>query len=150
MTDIVDLEALEFFNRISGRLAIKLSEEPQRAAPHMLNLVSPPSARVTNVSFVAQVLEQDKFRDLTEAEWSRVVLRTPDIRMRSGEAEDTVVRHSAPNGREFTVRDLANAIEETERQARGDSNWMGGVDVHHIFFEGITFEEGAWYIGWGS
>jgi hypothetical protein len=29
--------------------------------------------------------------------------------------------------------------------------WLGGVDVHHVFFEGIKLgDDGVWGTGWGS
>ena len=47
--------------------------------------------------------------------------------------------------------DLLRAIEETERQTRGQSKWFDGVDVHHCFFEGIALaDDGTWSIHWGS
>ena len=63
----------------------------------------------------------------------------------------TVIEHAPADGLTFTVRDLAKAVEETERHARGDTEWFGGVDVHHRFFEGIRMDEaGVWHISWGS
>jgi hypothetical protein len=147
-----DDDALRFFNSLSGRLVIELSEPPQPVSPGMLNLASPPTARLRSLSLVMQVLvdvESAELRDLTDSEWNRVVLRSPVIRMR-GE-EESVVEHRAVEGTAFTVRDLAAAIAETERQTRGQTEWLGGIDVHHIYFEGIELEEdGVWFISWGS
>ncbi|MGA9520488.1 MAG: hypothetical protein WBV82_03435 [Myxococcaceae bacterium] len=76
-------------------------------------------------------------------------MREPLIRLR-GEAGDPV-EHRAPNGKHFTVRELVKAVEETERQSRSRSNWLGGIDVHHVYFEGIHPEnDGTWSIAWGS
>ena len=62
-----------------------------------------------------------------------------------------VVEHSAPNGNSFTIQDMIIAIEVTERKSRGSSEWLGGIDVHHIYFEGIhQNENGDWEIPWGS
>ena len=34
---------------------------------------------------------------------------------------------------------------------QGNSEWFGGVDVHHVFFEGIHLaDDGVWDIYWGS
>jgi hypothetical protein len=60
-----------------------------------------------------------------------------------------VTEHVADGGA-FTVRDLAGAIATTERASRGSSEWFGGIDVHHVFFEGIEDDDGAWRICWGS
>ncbi len=60
------------------------------------------------------------------------------------------VRHTQPDC-EFTVRDVLEAVEETERQTRGQTAWFGGIDVHHVYFEGFDGEEDdVWLIGWGS
>jgi hypothetical protein len=155
-----DEAGLAFFNSLSGRLDIRLSEPAQPRARGSLNLVAPPSARVEAVSLSLQVIEDldddapldlmDEPRELTEAEWSRVVLRLPAIRMR-GENGDAVIEHPAPDGAVFTVRDLAAAIAETELRTRGGTDWLGGIDVHHIYFEGIELEEdGVWAAVWGS
>ncbi len=51
----------------------------------------------------------------------------------------------------FTVRELLQAVEDTERQTRGKSDWFDGVDIHHVYFEGLHEEEpGIHTIYWGS
>ncbi len=142
----IDDEALEFFNDLSGVLEIELTEPPQKAAPHLLNLVAPKTARIKSVAMRLR----DGDRELAEDEWSRVVIRAPRIRMRSVDTDEIVIDHDAPNGSTFTVRDLANAIAKTERDSREHGEWLGGVDVHHIFFEGIELEGDVWTICWGS
>jgi hypothetical protein len=146
----VDEEALHFFNRLSGRLHIDLSEPAQPVAKGWLNLAAPPTARLERASLTMQVLEDDELRELTDDEWKRVVLRAPAVRM-VGENQKSVVEHQAPDGVAFTVRDLAAAIAETETQTRGGTEWLGGIDVHHIYFEGLELDEdGVWSITWGS
>jgi hypothetical protein len=150
MTVEVDDEGLRFFNALSGRLDIALSEPAQPISKGLQNLAASPSARVERVSLTMRVLEDKELRNLTDEEWARVVLRTPVIRM-SGNDGKRVVGHGAPNGATFTVRDLAAAIAETETQTRGETKWFGGIDVHHIYFEGLTLDkDGVWFIVWGS
>ena len=62
------------------------------------------------------------------------------------------ITHAAPNGREFTLRDVLAAVEETEKRTRSLTDWFGGIDVHHVFFEGLTKSEkdDSWTICWGS
>lgn len=147
---VLDDEALYFFNHLSGKLKIELTEPAQQAAPNLLNLVAPKTARIVRVDFELEVFEDDESRPLTEAEWSRVVLRTPHIKMGSLDTPETVLDIEAPNGKEFTVRDLQQAIARTEHVSREDGEWMGGVDVHHVYFEGIELENDVWSICWGS
>lgn len=146
MKQDVDEDALEFFSGLSGVLRIELTEPAQKTAPHMLNLAAPPTARITSVTLELSVDD----RDLTAEEWSRVVIRAPRIRMRSVDTDEIVIDHDAPDGATFTVRNLADAIAKTERDSREHGEWLGGVDVHHIFFEGIELEDGVWTICWGS
>jgi hypothetical protein len=146
----VDDDALEFFNGLSGRLEIELTEPAQKAAPHLLNLVAPKSARIKSVAMELHVYEGEDHRELTDDEWARVVIHAPRIHMRSVDTEEIVIDHDASDGATFTVRNLADAIAKTERDSREHGEWLGGVDVHHIFFEGIELEDGVWTICWGS
>ena len=144
-------DGLAFFKSLSGHLDIELTEKPAPIIEGLYNLAAPPAAKVTSIALRLEVFERDKgeARPLTDEEWNRVVLRAPSIRIR-GASED-VVEHQAPNGEWFTVREMAKAIEETERQTRGGSEWFDGIDVHHVFFEGIELEQdGAWLACWGS
>jgi hypothetical protein len=145
-----DADALAFFNDLSGRLKITLTEPAKPASERVMNLVAAPTSRIADVAMVMEV-RRPEYRDPTDDEWARVVVRAKTIRMRSDTAEHVVVDHAAPNGEHFTVRDLRSAIAETEQRGRGDSKWIGGVDVHHVYFEGIVLgADGVWTIRWGS
>lgn len=111
-------------------------------------MTAPPTARVTSVRFDVSVHEHEDTRDLTEQELASVAFAGPRIALRS---EGGVVEHEAPNGKDFTVRDLVRAIEETERRTRDQTERLGGVDIHHVFFEGLGENgNGTWTIRWGS
>ena len=93
--------------------------------------------------------DTEEFRDLTPEEFDSLAFRESHIKLRGESGE--VVSHNAPNGTFFTVQQLLQAVEETERQTRDQSEWLGGVDVHHCYFEGISLDDdGAWGIYWGS
>jgi len=140
---------MEFLNTLSGTLEIELTEAPERIAPNLDNMKAPASARIERLALKAQVFENDDLRPLTEEELERVVWQGPEIRL-IGE-NGAAVAHRAPNGKSFTVREVLAAIEETERQTRGSSEWFGGIDVHHVFFEGLEQEDdNCWQILWGS
>jgi hypothetical protein len=146
---MLDRPELAFFNKLSGILHIELTEPAQPYAPHVLNLQASPDARITSLRFDAQVFERGELRPLTEDELASIAFAAPQIRLRGDTGEE--VAHDAPNGEHFTVRDLIRAVELTELRTRGSSEWLGGVDVHHIFFEGISLEQdGTWAICWGS
>jgi hypothetical protein len=155
---MIDEEAFEFFNQgLDAALVIELSEPTSQVASYVINQVASPSAKITNMSMDVEVIEKEDedeedetYRQLTEAEWKRVVLRTPVLRMR-GLGSDRIFEHSAPDGATFTIRDLVAAIVETERQSRQESEWLGGIDAHHVHFAGMNCDEnGVWNIDWDS
>jgi hypothetical protein len=133
---------------IYGRLHITLTEPPGRITPKLTNLKAPATATISAVKLEPYVYENGDSRALTEDELATVAFDGPEIVIRNLTGS---VRHAAPSRAGFTVRDLLAAVEETERQTRGKSSWFGGVDVHHLFFEGLYLQEdGAWSIAWGS
>ena len=143
---------LEFFNSVTGNLEIELTEPPEQIAD-LLNQRATPDARITSLSLKPEFYdpETDDFRPLTSAELESLAFEGKSIKLRSESGH--VVEHQAPDGEFFTVRQLLAAVEETERQTRDRSEWLGGVDVHHCFFEGIHPDEeddDVWEIYWGS
>lgn len=141
---------LEFFNKLSCILEIELSV-PTEPIGNLSNVRATPESEIKSLMLAATVYNRDleTFRELTVDELQSVAFHKPQIVLR-GESGG-VTMHEAPNGECFTVQDLLNAVAETERQTRGKSTWFGGVDVHHIFFEGIhEADDGVWEIHWGS
>ena len=141
---------LQFFNSLSGTLVIQL-DVPAEPIGRLLNLRASPDARLIRLELRAEVFNRDtkEFRPLTPQELDGIAFRGTCIRLQSEDGEP--VSHDAPNGAFFSVRELLSAVEETERQSRDQSEWLGGVDVHHVFFEGIHSDEGdVWEIDWGS
>ncbi len=141
---------LEFFNSLSGTLVIELTV-PAEPGADTYNLRASPEAQISNLRLHTEVFtpDTDDFRDLTPDELDSVAFRGDQINLcgQSGE----VVAHDAANGESFTVRELLHAVEETERRTRDRSEWLGGVDVHHCFFEGLHLaDDGVWDIYWGS
>jgi hypothetical protein len=142
---------LEFFNSLSGKLEIELDLPAEPIAKDLLNLRASPNARIVRLELRAEVFNPDteEFLPLTAAELDALAFRANSIPLRSEDGE--VILHAAPNGSHFTVRELLRAVEETERRTRANSEWFGGVDVHHLYFEGIhPGEDDVWEIYWGS
>jgi hypothetical protein len=141
---------LQFFNSLSGKLKIELTAPPERIG-NLDNVRAAPDAKIKSLNFAVEVFnrETETARQLTSEELQSVAFRDSRITLR-GEGGGTVA-HQAPNGKFFTVQDLLKAVEDTERQTRDQSEWFDGVDVHHVYFEGIHLGEGnVWEIYWGS
>ncbi|EYF07290.1 hypothetical protein [Chondromyces apiculatus] len=129
-------------------LRIRLSEPTEQIAEGLMNQKASPTATIKSLKLHPSVFENDDLRDLTPEEMDQVAFDEPEIRLRGYGDE---VRHRAPDGKRFTVRDLIAAIEATELKTRHQSEWFEGIDTHHTFFEGIRQQEdGSWKIRWGS
>lgn len=148
----MDHPELDFFNSLSGKLNIQL-DQPATPVGGLLNLQASPDAQIVRLELKVQVFEPDTetFREVTAEELDSVAFQGASIHLQSEDGD--VVAHNASNGSYFTVRELLRAVEETERQTRGHSDWLGGIDVHHVFFEGIhpsDEEDDVYEIYWGS
>jgi hypothetical protein len=130
---VPDDDALELPSSISGRLEVELSEPAVPLAPNLHMFRAPTNATIHRVALLVEIYDDD------DADEGRAL------------TDEELVRHRAPDGICFTLRDVLAAVEETERQTRGASDWQGGIDVHHVFFEGIYLEDNdIWTIHWGS
>lgn len=66
-----------------------------------------------------------------------------------------VIEFHAPNGAYFTHKCLVDAIVSLENQTRKKTNWFGGIDTHHVYYEGLcpdfgAGEAGVYEVMWGS
>lgn len=147
--ECVDYEEMEFFNSIGGTLEVKLTQEPEPMKNLPGNKVAK-KAEIISIKLKPEIYveETDSFRQLTDVELNTIAFNQPSIELVSQSNE--VVEHKASNKKYFTVKELLNAVELTEKQTRKNSDWFGGVDVHHIFFEGVYCENGKRLIYWGS
>jgi len=139
----------DFNKKFSGILEIEMSE-PTVSVNGLANQRSGANAGIKKLSLSAEVYEEDadSFRSPTNAELDEVVLERPTVTLRSFGHD---VEHVAPDGKRFTARDLLMAVEETERRTRSETEWFGGIDVHHVFFEGLhEAKDGALRVSWGS
>ena len=51
----------------------------------------------------------------------------------------------------FSVKELLKNLVLFEKENRPHTEWFGGIDCHHVFFEGIfKVKGGAYSISWGS
>jgi hypothetical protein len=147
-----DHPELDFFNSLSGKLTIQL-DKPATPIGGLLNLQASPDAQIVRLELKVEVFDPDTEtrRPITQEEFDSVAFQGASIQLKS--EDGNAVSHNAPNGSYFTVRDMLRAVEETERQTRGQTEWLGGIDVHHIYFEGIhpcEEEDGVYEIYWGS
>ncbi|KAJ3025452.1 hypothetical protein HK097_006681 [Rhizophlyctis rosea] len=103
-----------------------------------------------------EIFERDhnRFRPLTNAEWDSIAYDAPEIKLGDFDEDPYYQTFTAPNGRNFTVRELVQVVKKYEQGARNrefedDYEWeaIKGIDNHHIHFEGLKGgRNGVWYI----
>lgn len=136
---------------ISATLEIFLDKEPIEIGDGLMNLKALPSSKIKSLSLNVRGVYTDDFQleNITDDVLNTTVYDKPELSLKG--LAGIVVEHVSPNNKCFTVQDVLNAVEETERQTRDKTEWFGGVDVHHVFFEGIGLDEDdIGNIWWGS
>ena len=150
---------------LSFTLHIETDKEPKQF-PGMLNQYCEKDTKVVKITvphvfkygeedydlFADELEERDEFCDdlveLSDKELDVCAYKSKSIRLSCGE-------YFAPEGKDyFSIKDLLQAIcenEETDR-AREENLWFGGIDCHHIFFEGMSLDcwGNYYHVSWGS
>ena len=113
----MSISELEFFNNLSGRLAIELTEPAQPMAG-LSNLQASPDAKMIKATLSAEVFLEDEgtFRSLSSEELKSIAYPEKEIKLRAESGD--VVTHAAPNGAHFTVAELLKAVELGTRIGR--------------------------------
>ncbi|KAJ3048900.1 hypothetical protein HK097_010108 [Rhizophlyctis rosea] len=147
----------DLFNKLS--FTLQMTFEPgQKGAfmPPLVNQFVKPDALPTRIYIDAsgvQIWQKGggKLRSPTSEEWDSVALDAPEITFRSEAEGEPKKTFRAANGKWFSVRELVGVVEKWEQEDRVRSDWFGGVDAHHIFFEGVEIgDDGFAFVAWGS
>jgi hypothetical protein len=133
---------------------------PTQISPNLLNHCENPKSSIIGISHT-ELIDFDKHDSykhellkLTEEELNQTGFIGDEITVSDGNrGGDTEITYLSKDG-QFTVLELVKVIVEFEKVARSNSDWFGGVDTHHRFFEGISSftHDGAVVhtIRWGS
>lgn len=150
MSECFDIDSL------SCRLIVDMDQAP-RAIEGTLNQSEKPGAQVIccKMGIPAFFTEDDDLVDLTPLQLSSkaCVESTPlpaTIYLSSTTGQDMQVKFTAVNGAWFTVQEVLDAIGAFETAARVQTDWYGGIDTHHVMFEGLEGKDGHYMICWGS
>jgi hypothetical protein len=124
---------MRIINRIDNILQVYLDDDNQFIS--------------CKINYPLTTFVNDQLIPLTEAELDTTVLNEQTITFR----DDTFTRTYTNIEGYFTVRSLFEIIEQYENEHRPLTNWFGGIDCHHRFFEGIwKSADGTYEIWWGS
>merc|ERR1712150_155897 len=134
---------------------LKMDIETYQLNEQLLNKFVKPDATIKSVSIMdIQKFVEDDLVDLTADELNEVCLEGKEVtfvKEKSQFHEGFSKTFRNENG--FTVRQIFDIVEEFEMQARPLNKWFGGIDAHHIYFEGfdkIDGKDNHYRINWGS
>jgi hypothetical protein len=125
-------------NKLCGELHVETTQEPYFVAG-LLNRFEQPGTKVVECKMAdpIRMFVDGDFKDLTPTEKTYVACNGttpfgPSIAFYGHEAT-----HEASNGKWLTVMEFLDAVGKHETATRGSSDWFGGVDTHHVCFEGV-------------
>ena len=76
---------------------------------------------------------------------------TNKTRSKFKKVNETKITYTARNGRWFSCKELMDIIIKFDLEDRPKSLWFGGIDAHHIYFDGLQMNvDGSYRIQWGS
>lgn len=99
-----------------------------------------------------RLMELTRFEKATPAYVGKTLTLESLWKTRDGRIVDSTRRTYKNEFGFFTVAEMVAHVEDFERIDRPKSKWFGGVDCHHIFFEGLRPNGAgdAFRILWGS
>ena len=119
-----------------------------------LNEYATPTAQLESITFEGNTFDGEDIHEVTEEQLAETAFDHPEINLvwQPAPGRDYLVCHrDAPNGTHFTLQDLIDTIVGAETLFRPHSEWFGGIDTSHTFFEGFTQHgEHTFSIFWGS
>ena len=93
-------------------------------------------------------VDDDTFRYATDEELNEIVYPFNEITISTHNFNKTFTSKSEDG---FTTKELFYNIIEHEKESRPLTDWFGGIDAHHIFFEGLDKRlDGSYSVFWGS
>ena len=136
-------------NNLSSMLMLEMDRPPMPRQGILLNRFEQPDAKILSATMEWPThYNNESDGRLTEEEMELCAIKEPTITLCSKDYEQTF---EAPNGKWFSVREALRAIADYEKVARTRADWFGGVDNHHIFFEGLAPRgNGRFVTLWGS
>ena len=147
-------------NGLSISLMMKTDKKRKRRVNGQTREVEMPGANITSMQFSTPLKWDETRSDLIYVrpeEMSQVAFRGEElcIETSSSLSSRKRMRMSFPTDEEtgsFTVRQVLDNVLDFERAVRPHTEWFGGVDVGHVFFDGLVRDEatGRYSVRWGS
>ena len=122
--------------------------EPSLPLKPLLNHRETPNSNIVSLTHsTISIFDEGEGVDLTDEELNQPGFIGAQITLCD---TDTKISYKNEKGY-FTILELVEVIVEFEKVARTKTTWFGGIDTHHIYFEGVTpCSDEGWYTHWGS
>jgi hypothetical protein len=145
---------IPLINKLSFVLQVEVMEADLSGQPALPHLIMTRASRIGAVTIdkaSVNVYDNDAgtFTPLTQAQLEQVAYDQPAITFTS-ETKPSFTKQAPAGKTSFTVGDILDAIAAFEQYDRPSTDWFGGPDCHHVFFEGMEASSEGWYIAWGS
>lgn len=137
---------------ISFSLSIELDIPPTPMGGRLVNLAADKKAKLKEIkvdSVSRYCPDQEEHVEFTDEQLNTLIIY---------EGEKIEFKHNNTrkvyhfSNKKATIKQFVDAIVDFEKIARTSGDWFGGIDCHHIFYEGIdpAGENGVYHITWGS
>ncbi len=147
------------------KLCFTLDIETTNTAPQrgmLLNRFEEPDSRIISINIGEVSYYDEKVGDLvpyTKAKLKTMPGYTADTMtfksvwhdMKTNEITGTTIKTFTQEGG-FSCWDVLKCIKKFEKRDRPKTQWFGGIDCHHVLYEGIHFNKDNKTLGisWGS
>ena len=119
-----------------------------------LNERAAPTATIIAITFDPNTFDGEDIQEVTEEQLTTNVYDYHEIALvwsPAPDVDDHKYHRDAPNGTHFTLQDVIDTIVQAQYLFRPYSDWFGGIDTSHTYFEGFTQRgEHTFSIFWGS
>lgn len=137
---------------IGFTLSIELDIPPAPMSRFLLNLQADKEAKLLDIKAKHIARWDNELEDhieYSEEQQNTLVIYDKDtieFEVRDGSKKT----YRFPSNR-VTIKQFVDAIVDFEKFQRPKYEWFGGIDCHHIFYEGLfPTKDGAYSISWGS
>ena len=149
-----------FMNDLSFVLNFKTSNTvPQRG--YLMNRFEKPDSVIQSISHTPIAKYNTSRRELEElrpTELKKPGFQGDTMTIKSVYRDDSgaVIKRTMKTFKTskkfFTIEQVVSNIVKFEMEDRPKTNWFGGIDAHHVFFEGIyrNSKTDTYSVNWGS
>lgn len=154
-----DSKFQEVIDSLSLTLNIKISRASVPVGPGMLNVRASEAAVVESIGFYEpRVFKRDgeddddeddsdePFLPVSDGALDRVVTTRKYILVKGSRTHPVCYSRDGP----WRARDVMSAFLDYELVTRVNTEWFGGIDIHHVMLDEASYQAGVVSVHWGS